>query len=76
MNNAVDTVAKIDDRLAKAESAGLITLNPISPKLGVKVEGINLKNKLSAKEITAVYDALIRHKVLIFKKIGLKIKTL
>ena len=71
MNNAVDTVAKIDDRLAKAESAGLITLNPISPKLGVKVEGINLKNKLSAKEITAVYDALIRHKVLIFKKIGL-----
>ena len=68
---AFGSPAEIDARLAAAESAGLIKLRPISANLGVEVEGIDLKHKLSAEQIAVVYDALIRHKVLVFKKIGL-----
>ena len=71
MKPAVGTPAEIDSRLATAESEGLIQLKPIAKSLGVEVDGVNLKQKLSAEQIAVVYDALIRHKVLIFKKIGL-----
>ena len=71
MKPAFGSPAEIDARLAAAESAGLIKLKPISANLGVEVEGIDLKHKLSAEQIAAVYDALVRHKVLVFKKIGL-----
>jgi len=63
--------AEIDARLAAAESADLIKLKPISANLGVEVEGIDLKHTLSAEQVAMVYNALIRHKVLVFKKIGL-----
>ena len=62
---------QIDARLATAETNGLIKLKSISPNLGVEVEGVDLKSMLSPEQIAAVYDALIRHKVLVFKKIGL-----
>jgi len=62
---------EIDDRLAAAQDARLIKLKPISETLGMEVEGVDLKNKLSAEQVAAVYDALIRHKVLVFKKINL-----
>ena len=71
MKPAFGSPAEIDTRLEAAESAGLIKLRPISAKLGVEVEGVDLKNKLSAEQIAVVYDTLIRHKVLVFKKIGL-----
>ena len=71
MKPAFGSPEEIDARLAAAESAGLIKLEPISANLGVEVNGIDLKHKLSAEQIAAVYDALIRHKVLVFKKIGL-----
>ena len=63
--------AEIDARLAAAESADLIKLKPISANLGVEVEGIDLKHTLSTEQVAVVYNALIRHKVLVFKKIGL-----
>ena len=62
---------EIDARLAAAEATGLIELKPISANLGVEVEGVDLKNALSPEQVAVVYDALIRHKVLVFKKIGL-----
>ena len=76
MKSAIDNPTfgspeEIDARLVKAKSEGLIKLTPISENLGVTVEGVDLKNGLSAEQIAAVYDALIRHKVLVFKKIGL-----
>jgi len=63
--------AEIDARLEAAEAAGLIRLTTISENLGVEVDGVDLSNPLSPEQIAAVYDALIRHKVLVFKKIGL-----
>lgn len=63
--------AEIDARLATAQARGLIKLKPISDNLGVEVEGVDLKNKLSPEQVAAVYDALIRHKVLVFKQIGI-----
>ena len=71
MKPAFGSPEEIDARLAAAESAGLIKLEPISANLGVEVNGIDLKHKLSTEQIAVVYDALIRHKVLVFKKIGL-----
>ena len=50
-----------------SETAGLIKLKQISENLELEVEGIDLKNKLSEPQIATVYDALIRHKVLVFK---------
>lgn len=69
--SAFGSPAEIDARLATAEVTGLIKLKPISANLGVEVEGVDLKNKLSPEQVAVVYDALIRHKVLVFKKIGL-----
>jgi taurine dioxygenase len=68
---AFGTVDEIDARLASAEAKGLIELRPLSENLGVEVEGVDLKNKLSPEQVAAIYDALIRHKVLVFKRIGL-----
>ena len=62
---------EIDARLATAEADGIIKLKPISETLGVEVGGVDLKNKLSPEQTATVYDALIRYKVLVFKKIGL-----
>jgi taurine dioxygenase len=68
---AFGSLGEIDARLASAEAAGLIKLKPISTNLGAEVEVMDLKNTLSAEQIAVVYDALLRHKVLVFKKIGL-----
>ena len=68
---AFGTPTEIDARLAAAEAQGLIRLTPISKNLGVEVEGVDLKQKLSPEQVATVYDALIRHKVLVFKKIDL-----
>ena len=68
---AFGTTDEIDARLATAEAKGLIKLKPISATLGVEVEGVDLKNKLSPEQVALVYDALIRHKVLVFKQVGL-----
>jgi taurine dioxygenase len=68
---AFGTPDEIDARLAAAEAKGLIKLKPVSASLGVEVEGVDLKSKLSPEQVAVVYDALIRHKVLVFKKIGL-----
>jgi len=68
---AFGTPDEIDARLATAEAKGLIKLTPISENLGVEVEGVDLKNELSPEQVAVTYDALIRHKVLVFKKIGL-----
>ena len=68
---AFGTIDEIGTRLAAAEANGLIKLKPISKNLGVEVEGVDLKNPLSPEQVSVVYDALIRHKVLVFKRIGL-----
>jgi alpha-ketoglutarate-dependent sulfate ester dioxygenase len=65
------TLEEIDARLIAAEASGLIQLKPISENLGVEVEGVDLKKKLDPGQVATVYDALLRHKVLVFKKIGL-----
>ncbi len=62
---------EIEARLENAVANGLIGLNPISPNLGMEVMGVDLKQPLSAEQVAVVYNALIRHKVLVFKKIGL-----
>ena len=71
MSPAFGTLEEIDERLKSAQENGLIHLKQISENLGVEVEGVDLKNPLSEEQIAVVYDALIRHKVLVFKKIGL-----
>lgn len=76
MNSAITvptfgTPEEIDTRLAAAEASGLVSLKPISENLGVEVEGIDLQNTLSPEQVAVVYDALLRHKVLVFKKIGI-----
>ena len=71
MNPAIGTLEDIDNRLQSVQEEGLIHLTPISENLGVEVSGIDLKNPLSEAQVATVYDALIRHKVLVFKKIGL-----
>ena len=68
---AFGTLDEIEERLATAQTNGLIKLTPISESLGVEVEGVDLKEPLSSQEIAAVYEALLLHKVLVFKKIGL-----
>lgn len=60
------TLDSIDARLGKAASAGLIKISPISLHVGAVVEGIDLKKELSPEQIQVVYDALVRHKVLVF----------
>ena len=65
------TIKEIDARLAKDEAEGRIKLKPISDYLGMEVEGVDLRNELSTEQVATVYDALVRHKVLVFKKIGL-----
>ena len=65
MNQAVTKPAfgnpdEIDARLAAAEAEGRISLKPISANLGVEVEGVDLKRELSAEQVAAVYDALLR----------------
>ena len=67
----IGSLDEIDTRLTTAQTNGLINLKPISANLGVEVTGLDLKNKLSPEQIAVVYDALIRHKLLVFKKIGL-----
>ncbi|NKC01740.1 MAG: TauD/TfdA family dioxygenase [Pseudomonadales bacterium] len=71
MKPALGTPDEIDVRLNAAEANGLIKLKYISANLGVEVEGVDLKNTLSTEQVAAVYDALLRHKVLVFKRIGL-----
>ena len=56
---------------ASAEQLDGLRLTPISPHLGAEVEGVDLKQPLSPAQVSAVYDALLRHKVLVFKRIGL-----
>ncbi|MEM7366119.1 MAG: TauD/TfdA family dioxygenase [Pseudomonadota bacterium] len=68
---ALGTLHEIDTRLAAAEAKGIIRLKQISESLGAEVEGIDLKNELSAEQVATVYDALLRHKVLVFKRIGI-----
>ena len=71
MTTAQPTLAEIDSRLAQAQEQGLIKLTPISENLGAYVCGVNLKEKLTEEQIATVYDALVRHKVLVFKQIGI-----
>ena len=56
---------------ASAEQLDGLRLTPISPHLGAEVEGVDLKQPLSPAQVAAVYGALLRHKVLVFKRIGL-----
>ncbi len=63
--------AAIDARLEQAQANGLLKLTPLSDDLGATIEGVDLKQPLSDEQIAIVYDALIRHKVLVFKKIGI-----
>ena len=63
---------EIDARLATAEAKGFIKMKPISANLGVEVECVDLKNMSSApSRLPWSTTRLIRHKVLVFKKIGL-----
>ena len=71
MKPFLGSLSEIEERLASAQSSGLIKLKQISENLGVEVEGVDLRAKLSKQQVATVYDALIRHKVLVFKKIGL-----
>lgn len=68
---AFGSLEEIDRRLATAESNGLIKLKPLSKNLGMEVEGVDLKQALSPEQTATVYAALLRHKMLVFKKIGL-----
>ena len=62
---------EIDARLAMAQAEGIMQLKSMSVNLGVEVTGMDLKTKLNPEQVTAIYDALLRHKLLVFKKIGL-----
>ena len=68
---AFGSIDEIDARLAAAEADGLIQLKSVSPNLGAEVEGIDLRFALTGEQVATLYSALLRHKVLVFKKIGL-----
>ncbi|MEM7078468.1 MAG: TauD/TfdA family dioxygenase [Pseudomonadota bacterium] len=71
MKPAFGSTTDIDARLVTAQEQGLIHLTPISERLGVTVTGLDLTKPLSEAQIACVYNALIRHKVLVFKRIGI-----
>ena len=66
--NRLTPVAETSPVAAEAEA---MQLTPISEHLGMNVEGVDLKRPLSKDQVAAVYDALVTHKVLVFKRIGL-----
>ena len=47
MKPFLGSLSEIEERLASAQSSGLIKLKQISENLGVEVEGVDLRAKLS-----------------------------
>lgn len=46
----------------------MITITPLEPTFGARVEGIDLSKPLSAGAIDAIHGALMRHKVIFFSQ--------
>ncbi|MDB6141212.1 MAG: taurine dioxygenase [Pseudomonas sp.] len=44
-----------------------LTITPISPALGAQIDGVDLRQPLSAEQQTAIEQALLQHQVLFFR---------
>src|SRR5687768_4501354 len=44
-----------------------VSYDPICPSFGVEVGGIDISKPLSAEQLASISDALVRHKVLVFR---------
>jgi alpha-ketoglutarate-dependent sulfate ester dioxygenase len=44
-----------------------LDVRPITPAIGAEVEGVRLTSELPVKTVTAIRDALLRHRVVFFR---------
>src|SRR5262245_42922019 len=51
-----------------AEAA--IDVRPITPAIGAEIHGVRLSGDVPAKTVTAIRDALVRHRVVFFREQG------
>src|SRR5262252_9930749 len=51
-----------------AEAA--LDVRPITPAIGAEIHGVRLSGKLPAETVTAIRDALLRHRVIFFRGQG------
>lgn len=69
---ASSKVPEVEARLAAAEEVGVLKCAPVSLNLGAEVSGVDLKDPdLAPKTVRAIYDALLRYKVLVFRDANL-----
>jgi taurine dioxygenase len=51
----------------KVTQSSALTLSPLTPGMGMEVGGVDLSRPLDEAMFAAVYDALYRHKLLVFR---------
>src|SRR5882762_4843241 len=47
-----------------------LDIHPITPAIGAEIHGVRLSGELPAKTVTAIRDALLRHRVVFFRGQG------
>lgn len=63
MNQTLSAKMNRDTLLADSE----LVVKPLGPVLGAEISGIDLEHPLAPSTVTAIQDALVRHKVLFFR---------
>jgi alpha-ketoglutarate-dependent sulfate ester dioxygenase len=51
-------------------STAPVDIRPVTPALGAEIQGVQLSDDLPAKTLTAIRDALLRHRVVFFRRQG------
>jgi alpha-ketoglutarate-dependent taurine dioxygenase len=62
------TLAEAKERLASAVADGVLAVTPQTAHCGAELAGLRLQQPLSAREVEAVRDALLIHKVVFFRE--------
>ena len=53
--------------LAKADAPTAFAVTPLTPTIGAEIDGVDLRDDLPQATIDAIYQALLRHKVIFFR---------
>jgi taurine dioxygenase len=65
------TMEEVEARLADAEAAGVLAVKKLAVHLGAEVSGIDVAASLGSREVRAIRDALLRHRVIFFRDANL-----
>ena len=65
------TLQEVEERLERAIQDGIITIKPQTATCGAEITNLNIKNPLTPLQKQAVRDAILKYKVLVFKKANL-----